>query len=56
MRSGAYAFPAIERIVYGRPAAQTLSEEVERLAARRVFLLVSGTMNRTTDHLRPYYS
>ena len=51
MRAGTLAFPAIERIVYGRPAALALSDEVERLGVERVFLLVSGTMNRTTDEV-----
>ena len=51
MRAGTLAFPAIERIVYGRPAALALSDEVARLGAERVFLLVSGTMNRTTDEV-----
>ena len=51
MRSGMFVFPAIERIVYGRPAAAALRAEVERLGANRVFLIVSGTMNRTTDEV-----
>ncbi|MPZ44149.1 MAG: iron-containing alcohol dehydrogenase [Betaproteobacteria bacterium] len=51
MRSGVLVFPAIERIVYGQPAAQALREEAERLGAQRVFLIVSGTMNRTTDEV-----
>ncbi len=51
MRTGTLVFQAIDRIVYGRPAAQALREEVDRLGARRVFLLVSGTMNRTTDEV-----
>jgi maleylacetate reductase len=52
MRAGILTFPAIERIVYGRPAAEALLDEVERLRAERVFLLVSGTMNRTTDEVQ----
>jgi alcohol dehydrogenase class IV len=51
MRSGALVFPAIERIVYGQPAAQALREEAQRLGAQRVLLIVSGTMNRTTDEV-----
>lgn len=51
MRTGVFAFPAIERLVYGKPAAEALAAEVTRLAARRVFLIVSGTMNRTTDEV-----
>lgn len=51
MRSGMFVFSAIERIVYGQPAASALFAEVERLSAKRVFLLVSGTMNRTTGEV-----
>lgn len=49
--SGMFALPALERIVYGRAAAQVVPREAERLGARRVFLLASGTMNRTTDEV-----
>jgi len=41
----------MERIVYGEPAAQALATEAGRLNAQRVFLVVSGTMNRTTDEI-----
>ncbi|HTD91798.1 MAG TPA: iron-containing alcohol dehydrogenase, partial [Burkholderiales bacterium] len=51
MHTGMFVFTAIERIVYGQPAAQALRAEVERLKASRVFLIVSGTMNRTTDEI-----
>lgn len=51
MRSGMFVFTAIERIVYGQPAAQALRAEAERLQANRIFLIVSGTMNRTTDEV-----
>jgi maleylacetate reductase len=46
-----FVFTAIERIVYGQPAAQALRAEAERLQANRVFLIVSGTMNRTTNEV-----
>lgn len=51
MASGMFVFPAIERIIYGRPTAEVLHTEVERLNASRVFLIVRGTMNRTTDEV-----
>ena len=51
MRTMTFAFPAIERIIYGKPAAETLRAESERCGAKRVFLIVSGTMNRTTDEV-----
>jgi maleylacetate reductase len=51
MRAGNLTFQAIERIVYGRPAAEALREEAKQIGAKRVFLLASGTMNRTTDEV-----
>lgn len=51
MHTGMFVFTAVERIAFGQPAAQALRAEVERLKAQRVFLIVSGTMNRTTDEV-----
>ncbi len=51
MQSGMFVFTAVERIVFGKPVAQALAAEVDRLKAQRVFLIVSGTMNRTTDEV-----
>ncbi|HKA41111.1 MAG TPA: iron-containing alcohol dehydrogenase [Burkholderiales bacterium] len=51
MQSGKFIFPAIERVVYGQPAADSLQDEAGRLGTSRVFLMVSGTMNRTTDEV-----
>jgi len=49
MRTGTYRFPAMENVVYGRPFAEALREEVERSGADSVFLLASGTLDRETD-------
>src|SRR5688500_8693167 len=51
MREHVFEFPALERLVYGKPAASALAAEAERMGAKRVFLVVSGTMNRTTDEV-----
>src|SRR5688572_10791263 len=51
MREDVFVFPALERLVYGKPAASALAAEVERIGAKRVFLVVSGTMNRATDEV-----
>ncbi len=51
MQAGMFTLPAIERVVYGQPAAEALKAEAQRLEATRVFLMVSGTMNRTTDEV-----
>ncbi len=50
-RSGTYAYTAMERVIQGTPAAQAVAAESERVGAGRVFLLVSGTLNRTTDEI-----
>jgi maleylacetate reductase len=45
---GVYQNFAIDRVVYGRPAAEVLAAEAARLGAKRVFLVVSGTIDRET--------
>ncbi len=52
MKQGRVAFGRQEEIVFGRPAAEAAAEIVERLDARRVFLLASGTLNRETGLVR----
>jgi maleylacetate reductase len=49
MLSGTYRFPPMESVVYGRPFAEALRNEVDRGGANAVFLLASGTLNRETD-------
>jgi maleylacetate reductase len=49
MLSGVYRFPAMESVVFGRPFAEALAQEVDRLEARAVFILASGTLARETD-------
>jgi maleylacetate reductase len=49
MMSGAYRFPAMESVIYGRPFTEVLKEEVERADAHAVFVLASGTLARETD-------
>ena len=51
MQEHVFKFPGLERVIYGKPAAAALAAEAERIGARRVFLVVSGTMNRTTDEV-----
>lgn len=38
----------IDRVVYGKPAAATVASESARLGAKRVFLIVSRTLDRET--------
>ena len=49
MLSGVYRFPQMESVVFGRPFAEALAEEIGRVGARAVFVLASGTLARTTD-------
>ena len=49
MLSGVYRFPQMESIVFGKPFAEALAQEVDRLEARAVFVLASGTLTRETD-------
>jgi nucleotide-binding universal stress UspA family protein len=51
LQSGRVAFGAMETVVFGKPAAETVAEEARRRDAERVFLMVSGTLNRTTDEI-----
>lgn len=51
MQQGQVAFTRMEKVVFGEPAAAAVKAEAERLGATRVFLLVSGTLNRETDEV-----
>jgi maleylacetate reductase len=41
----------MDEVVFGRPAATAVVEQVDRLGASRAFLMVSGTLNRETDEI-----
>jgi maleylacetate reductase len=41
----------MDEVVFGRPAAEAVVEQTDRLGARRAFLMVSGTLNRETDEI-----
>jgi maleylacetate reductase len=51
LQSGRVSFGAMEAVAFGKPAAEAIGEEARRLDAKRVFLMVSGTLNRTTDEI-----
>ena len=44
-------FSRMDEVVYGTPAATAIAELVKREQAERVFLMVSGTLNRETDEI-----
>src|SRR5438874_5961641 len=48
-QAGRVAFGKMESVTFGRPAAEAVAEEARRVEAERVFLMVSGTLNRATD-------
>ncbi len=49
--AGSHQYPAMDSVIYGKPAAEALREEAERLDARRVFLIASRTLNTGTDEI-----
>lgn len=48
MKAGSYRPSRIERVVFGTPYLEAASAIVEETGARRVFILASRTLNRTT--------
>jgi alcohol dehydrogenase class IV len=48
---GQVVFSRMEEVVYGKPAAETVAALARRRGAERVLLMVSGTLNRTTDEI-----
>jgi maleylacetate reductase len=51
MQSGRVAFGRMDAVSFGKPMDQAIAEEVSRIGAERVFLMVSGTLNRETDEI-----
>jgi maleylacetate reductase len=51
VHQGRVVFGAMDEVVFGRPAAAAVVEQVDRLGASRAFLMVSGTLNRETDEI-----
>ena len=51
MHKGRVVFGAMDEVVFGRPAAEAVVTQMDRLGATRAFLMVSGTLNRQTDEI-----
>jgi maleylacetate reductase len=51
VHQGRVVFGAMDEVVFGRPAAEAVVEQLDRLNAARAFLMVSGTLNRETDEI-----
>jgi len=49
MQAGVYRYPHMDRVIYGRPLAEVLGDEVERLDAHAVYVLASGSLASNTD-------
>jgi alcohol dehydrogenase class IV len=50
-QAGQVVFSKLEEVHFGKPAAETVAELARRHHAERVFLMVSGTLNRQTDEI-----
>lgn len=48
---GQVTFSKMDEVVFGKPAAETVAGFAARQQAERVFLMVSGTLNRQTDEI-----
>ena len=51
LMSGEFSYSTLERVVFGRPAAEAVAAEVQRRNAQRVCLLVSDHLRRHTDEI-----
>ncbi len=51
MHRGRVVFGAMDEVVFGRPAAEVIVEQMDRLRVSRAFLMVSGTLNRETSEI-----
>lgn len=51
MHKGRVVFGAMDEVAFGRHAAEAIVEQLDRLGAKRAFLMVSGTLNRETSEI-----
>jgi maleylacetate reductase len=51
VHKGRVVFGAMDEVVFGEPAAEAIAAQMDRIAARRAFLMVSGTLQRETDEV-----
>jgi maleylacetate reductase len=51
VHTGRVVFGAMDEVVFGRPAAEAMVAQMDRLHATSAFLMVSGTLNRQTDEI-----
>jgi maleylacetate reductase len=51
MYSTMIGMTSLQRVHSGRPVAEALAEEAERIGAKRVFLVASHSLNTRTDEI-----
>jgi maleylacetate reductase len=51
VHTGRVVFGAMDEVVFGLPAAEAVSGQLDRLGLSRAFLMVSGTLRRSTDEI-----
>ena len=51
MHKGRVVFGTMDEVVFGHPAADAVVGQIDRLHVSRAFLMVSGTLHRTTDEI-----
>lgn len=51
MQMGRVNFSRMDSVTFGKPAAGVVAEEARKLGARRVFLMVSNTLNNKTEEI-----
>jgi maleylacetate reductase len=51
VHEGRVVFGAMDEVVFGRPAAEAIAAQVDRVGAARAFLMVSGTLSRNTGEI-----
>lgn len=49
MLAGAYEFLAQDRVIFGRPAADAVSDTLDKLGCKRAFIVSSNTLHTKTD-------
>jgi maleylacetate reductase len=50
-KAGVFEYGSIKRVHYGTPFESALLDEVKRLGAERVFLVVNNTLRKETDEV-----
>ena len=51
MQSGVFRYPPMDSVIYGKPFAEALAGEAQRLGANAVYVLAGRTLSRETDVL-----